>query len=110
MEYHDAFTQTGPSADSIKWDGIISRPTQTIRESHTSQDTRYDHSSQAFGSATELIYITATSDYTVVAGKYETHHDQTVRINKLAKVRLIQRNFRRYLWQKLIRESAAEYR
>lgn len=74
------------------------------------QNTHHDHSSQAFGSATKLIHIPSSSDYTIIPGKYETHHEMTARINLLAKVRLIQRNFRRYLLQKLVRETAAEYR
>lgn len=72
------------------------------------QNTFYDHSSQAFGSATELIYIPSVSDYVIVPGKYQT--SQEIQLILLSKILLIQRNFRRYLLQKFIRESAAEYR
>lgn len=74
------------------------------------QDNHYDRSSQAFGVATELIYIPSQTDYFIEPKKYETYDERCKRIDLLGKVKLIQRNFRRYLWQKLIRESAAEWR
>lgn len=74
------------------------------------KDTHYDRSNQAFGSATELIYIPSTTDVIIYARKYETYAEMVKRINKIGKIKLIQRNFRRYMWQKLIRESAAEWR
>lgn len=74
------------------------------------QDNHYDRSCQAFGVATELIYIPSQTDYFIEPKKYETYDERYRRIDLLGKVKLIQRNFRRYLWQKLIRESAAEWR
>lgn len=88
----------------------MSRPTQTIRSRHRTDDTPYDRCAQAFGTATELINVPSVSDYTIVPRPYETYDEMVRRINKLGKIVLIQRNFRRYLLQKLIRESAAEYR
>lgn len=41
---------------------------------------------------------------------YESYEDRERRINMLGKVILLQRNVRRYLWQRLIRTAAAEYR
>ncbi|XP_053698711.1 IQ and ubiquitin-like domain-containing protein [Sabethes cyaneus] len=109
-EYHDAFTQTGPPLERIKYEGINSRDTQTVKERNIEIETPSDRATVSYGDATELSYASKYMDKVIVAQSYESFDDMTKRIDPIGKITLIQRNFRRYMWQKLIKESAAEWR
>ncbi|XP_065092122.1 IQ motif and ubiquitin-like domain-containing protein [Ochlerotatus camptorhynchus] len=109
-EYHDAFTQTGPPLERIKFEGILSRDTQTVEEKAIEIDTPRDCATVNFGDATEHSYVSKYTDRVIEPGKYESYDEMTKRIDLIGKVTLIQRNFRRYMWQRLIKESAAEWR
>ncbi|XP_058813955.1 IQ and ubiquitin-like domain-containing protein [Topomyia yanbarensis] len=109
-EFHDAFTQTGPPLERIKFEGILSRDTQTVEEKVIEIDTPRDRATVSYGDATELSYASKYTDRTIVAGSYESHDEMSKRIDVNGKVALIQRNFRRYMWQKLISDSAAQWR
>lgn len=74
------------------------------------QDNHYDRTNQAFGSATELIDIPSVTDYIIIPKPYETYDQMEKRLKKLDKIILIQRNFRRLMWQRLIKKSAADWR
>ncbi|XP_055586692.1 IQ and ubiquitin-like domain-containing protein [Uranotaenia lowii] len=110
LEYHDAYTQTGPPLERIKFDGILSRDTQTVEEKTVDVDTPLDQATAVYGGAVEKTFATRFTDRVLQPGPYETYEEMSKRINFVGKVTMIQRNFRRYRWQKLIRESAAEWR
>lgn len=97
VEYHNAFTQTGPIFERIKWDGAISRDTQTTENRYVSTQHMVNRQTQVEevkpGQPIKGYVIKPRKD------KYD-----------VSKITLIQRNFRRFLWQKLIRESASEWR
>ncbi|XP_062538956.1 IQ and ubiquitin-like domain-containing protein isoform X2 [Armigeres subalbatus] len=109
-EYHDAFTQTGPPLERIKFDGILSRDTQTVEEKAIEIDTPRDQATINYGDAIEHSYSSKYTDRVIIARKYESYDEMTKRIDLVSKVKLIQRNFRRYMWQKFIKESATEWR
>lgn len=56
------------------------------------------------------MYVSAATDYTITPGKYQTYAQKMRRENKLAKIILIQRNFRRFLIVRFMRNAAAKYR
>ncbi|XP_050088317.1 IQ and ubiquitin-like domain-containing protein [Anopheles aquasalis] len=112
VEYHHAFSQTGPPSERIGRPGAkFSRDTQTVCERHTTTAIPRDQSVQ-FSSLEE----TAADGCKVPTGpclipnRYEPYQELAKRKDIDGKVRLIQRNFRRVLWQRLIRKSAAEWR
>ncbi|XP_038104266.1 IQ and ubiquitin-like domain-containing protein [Culex quinquefasciatus] len=110
IEFHDAFTQTGPPLERIKFAGIQSRDTQTVEEKAIEIDTPRDRATTNYGEATELSYASKYTDRTVSTGSYESYDEMTKRIDLIGKVTLIQRNFRRYMWEKAIKQCAAEWR
>ncbi|XP_058467871.1 IQ and ubiquitin-like domain-containing protein [Malaya genurostris] len=110
IEFHDAFTQTGPPFERIKFNGILSRDTQTVDEKAIEVATPRERATMSYGDATELSYASKCADRFIVPGNYESYEDTTKRIDVVGKVTLIQRNFRRYMWQKLITKSSAEWR
>lgn len=109
IEYHDAYTQTGPPLEKLKYDDI-SRDTQTVEIRDECDDTPYSRSTQAFGDATELIHISDVSDYNITPRPYESYAMVVARERKLTKIRLIQKNFRAYMIRMMIKKKAAEYR
>lgn len=110
IEYHDAYTQTGPAFERLKYDEIASRDTQTVEQRDECDDTPYSRSTQAFGDASELIQIPSSSDYSIVPRPYESHEMIVNREKKLKKIRLIQKNFRAYMIRMMIKKKAAEFR
>ncbi|XP_055593135.1 IQ and ubiquitin-like domain-containing protein [Uranotaenia lowii] len=110
LEYHDAYTQTGPPFERIKFDGILSRDTQTVEVKTVEVDTPLDQAVAVYGEAVEKTFATRLTDRVIQPGPYETYEEMSKRINFVGKVTMIQRNLRRYRWQELIRESAAEWR
>ncbi|XP_055617119.1 IQ and ubiquitin-like domain-containing protein [Toxorhynchites rutilus septentrionalis] len=110
IEYHDAFTQTGPPLERIKYHGIRSRDTQTVEEKAVEIDTLRSRATVNYGDATEHSYSSKYTDKVIEPKSYESYEEMTKRIDLIGKVTLIQRNFRRYMWQKLIKNSAAEWR
>lgn len=70
----------------------------------------HDQTSQCWLDGNNVRFYSEATDYCITPGKYVSH-DQHERIrNKIGKIRLIQRNFRRYKWIKWMRECATEYR
>ncbi|CAD6994503.1 unnamed protein product [Ceratitis capitata] len=110
IEYLDAFTQTGPYFDKMKFDRFISRDTQTYEFKGKEIDTAHEQSTQCFQDGNNVLYVSAAADYTITPGKYQTYAQKMRRENKLAKIILIQRNFRRYLLWRFMQNAAAKYR
>lgn len=110
IEYHDAFSQTGPPMERIHFDNMWSRDTQTVEMRTTSDETNYSRATQAFGTATNISYIPSATDYSINPTKYESYEEKVQRERKLTKILLIQRNFRSYMVKKVISEMAAEWR
>ncbi|XP_058116623.1 IQ and ubiquitin-like domain-containing protein [Anopheles ziemanni] len=114
IEYHHAFTQTGPPLERLKGPGQkYSRDTQTVCERHTTTTSIPRSQGVQHSGPVALIPSpqTVPSGHCLVAHvPYESHAELERRQDLVGKVRLIQRNFRRVLWQRLIRKSAAEWR
>uniref|UniRef100_A0AAG5CN77 Ubiquitin-like domain-containing protein n=1 Tax=Anopheles atroparvus TaxID=41427 RepID=A0AAG5CN77_ANOAO len=115
IEYHHAFTQTGPPLERLKGPGQkCSRDTQTVCERYTTTASiPHSQAVQHSGPRTlvdESRAVLSGLGCRMVNVPYETQAEFEQRPDVIAKVRLIQRNFRRVLWQRLIRKSAAEWR
>ncbi|XP_065371639.1 IQ motif and ubiquitin-like domain-containing protein [Calliphora vicina] len=110
IEYLDAFTQTGPFINMCKFQNYASRDTQTRELKPKLVDTMHDQMSQCWLDGNNVRYWSEASDYYITAGKYTTHAQQERRINRMGKIHLIQRNFRRWKWMKWMKQCAQEYR
>ncbi|XP_067618057.1 IQ motif and ubiquitin-like domain-containing protein [Eurosta solidaginis] len=110
IEYLDAFTQTGPYFDKIKYHRYVSRDTQTYEYKGKEVDTAHEQSTQCWQDGNNVLYVSAATDYTITPGKYQTYAQKMRRENKLAKIILIQRNLRRYILWRNIQQAAANYR
>lgn len=88
IEYHHAATQTGPM--KIRKDGILSRETQT--------------------DANLMKSIRTTRTPRNEIREFVSSDEMLSRLDKLKKVKLIQKNFRAYQWRKLIKTSAEQWR
>lgn len=111
IEYHDAFSQTGPTDEQIsKMNVKESRDTQTVVVESSEVDTCLDTAVQVYGAAKKLTYIPDHQDYELYAHDYETYEEYVDQLDIENKVRLIQRNLRRYILKKFIKESAAKWR
>lgn len=84
IEYHNAFSQTGPLIDRLKYDKLVTRDTQT-----------------------ELL-PTGGIEVTSVQPKSECKSKLQQIEDKMAII--IQRNFRWHLWKKLIKQSSSDWR
>ncbi|KAL9900203.1 IQ motif and ubiquitin-like domain-containing protein isoform 1-T1 [Glossina fuscipes fuscipes] len=110
LVYTDAFTQTGPLFDKQKYENYISRNTQT-KEIVTKQiDTMHDQTAQCFLDGNNVRHWIESDDYYITPGKYQTYAQKMRAERKMHKIILIQRNFRRFKWQRWMRECACEYR
>ncbi|XP_055850185.1 IQ and ubiquitin-like domain-containing protein [Episyrphus balteatus] len=110
IEYHDAFTLTGPNFQKFKINDLATRITQTRELKVKLNDTTADQSTQSFGDATNIIFVSAATDFVIIPRKYQTYAQKIKREDRLAKIVLIQKNFRRYLLWRYIKRCAAEYR
>lgn len=113
IEYHHAFTQTGPTEEQIHklLDEKTSRDTQTAVIRINSTITMKDQATQNFGEANESLFMEKTSDHGIKPNeKYENFEELQKRKNIEGKVKLIQKNFRCYRLKVCIKEKAAEYR
>uniref|UniRef100_A0A182P567 IQ motif and ubiquitin-like domain-containing protein n=1 Tax=Anopheles epiroticus TaxID=199890 RepID=A0A182P567_9DIPT len=109
IEYHHAFTQTGPPADRLARPGTkFSRDTQTVTERTTT--TTIPRCQAVQHSGLDVAERKVPDGQCRSALPYETARELEGRKDVAGKVRLIQRNFRRVLWQRLIKKSAAEWR
>ncbi|KAJ6638626.1 IQ and ubiquitin-like domain-containing protein, partial [Pseudolycoriella hygida] len=106
-EYHDAFTQTGPVFEAIKWDGVVSRECQA-GQTDQSLMTKLDEGTQMFGEATETIFVEKRTNSFIAPRKFESVDELFE--TKINKVKIIQRNARRYLLKKFVKKFAAEWR
>uniref|UniRef100_A0A1B0FHY6 IQ motif and ubiquitin-like domain-containing protein n=1 Tax=Glossina morsitans morsitans TaxID=37546 RepID=A0A1B0FHY6_GLOMM len=110
LVYTDAFTQTGPLFDKQKYENYVSRNTQT-KEIVTKQiDTMHDQTAQCFLDGNNVRHWIESDDYYITPGKYQTYAKKMREERRMYKIILIQRNFRRFKWQRWMRECAAEYR
>ncbi|KAL5284600.1 IQUB.2 family protein [Megaselia abdita] len=70
-----------------------------------------DETVQTNGSATDnYIFMSEATDAIIIPRKYQSYAQKKREENKLNKIILIQRNFRKYLLRQFIRRCAAEYR
>lgn len=84
IEYHNAFSQTGPLIDRSKFDRLVTRDTQTE------------------------LQPTGGIDVISIQTKFECKDKLEEIENEMATI--IQRNYRWHLWKKLIKQSSSEWR
>ncbi|KAH8318918.1 hypothetical protein KR074_011961 [Drosophila pseudoananassae] len=109
-EYLDAFTQTGPYFDKMKFRKYKSRDTQTWEHKEKTLNTAHEQSVQCFLDGVNVLYVSAANDFTIIPGKYQTFAQKQRAERKLEKILLIQRNWRRWILWKYIHLRAKEYR
>lgn len=108
IQYFDAFTQTGPIINRVE---RYSRESQTHEWTYKGTETMVDETIQTNGSATDnYIFVSEATDTIIIPRKYQSYAQKKREENKLNKIILIQRNFRKYLLRQFIRRCAAEYR
>ncbi|KAH8278587.1 hypothetical protein KR018_005706 [Drosophila ironensis] len=109
-EYLDAFTQTGPYFDKMKFRKYKTRDTQTWEQKEKTLNTAHEQSVQCFLDDRNILYVSAGPEFTIVPGKYQTFAQKERAERKLEKILLIQRNWRRWILWKYIKLRAKEYR
>lgn len=108
IQYFDALTQTGPVINRVE---RYSRESQTHELTYKGTETMVDETMQTNGSATDnYIFTSEATDFIIIPRKYQTYAQKKREENKLNKIILIQRNFRKYLLRQFIKRCAAEYR
>lgn len=70
----------------------------------------HDQMSQCWLDGNNIRYWSEANDYCITPRKYVTYAQQERIINRLGKIRLIQRNFRRWKWMQWMKACAKEYR
>lgn len=70
----------------------------------------HDQASQCFLDGNNVLYVSAATDFTIVPKKYQTYAQKMRIENKLKKIILIQRNWRRFLAVRYMKNAAKEYR
>jgi hypothetical protein len=108
IEYHHAFTQTGP--ERIKFDGICSRDTQTIEVQKVAEDTTQSKATQAHGKIDDTLFLPGFGDLEVDVQPYKEYDEDAARNDMIRKVVIIQRNFRVFRLKRCIKDCATEYR
>ncbi|XP_017007619.2 IQ motif and ubiquitin-like domain-containing protein [Drosophila takahashii] len=109
-EYLDAFTQTGPYFDKMKYRKYKTRDTQTWEQKEKTLNTAHEQSVQCHLDGINILYVSAANDFTIVPGKYQSFAQKERAERKLEKILLIQRNWRRWILWKYIHLRAKEYR
>lgn len=108
IEYHHAYTQTGPSPPKVPPENKNHRDTQTCFWRHRKTETNYSHATQMTHSSTT--WIPNINDKILVAGPYETAEEREKRIDVLDKIRKIQRWYRSWKLLKLVKFYSQEFR
>lgn len=106
IEYHHAFSQSGPPEPKVSPEWKNTRDTQTIDVRHRRTDMTYDCSTQM---SNELIWIPTLSDKILTAKTYETAEEREERLGVLRAILVIQRYFRRWKLNKALKVLSAEY-
>uniref|UniRef100_A0A1A9WNM7 IQ motif and ubiquitin-like domain-containing protein n=1 Tax=Glossina brevipalpis TaxID=37001 RepID=A0A1A9WNM7_9MUSC len=75
-----------------------------------SGDTMHDQTAQCFLDGNNIRHWIESDDYYITPGKYQTYAQKMRAERKMYKIILIQRNFRRFKWQRWMGECAREYR
>lgn len=107
IEYHHAFTQTGPPPLKVSPYLLASRNCQTIVGVDRNQQTTCTNATQMYN---EHIFVPSVTDKILTPGKYKTYAEVERERDLLTKVAIIKKNFRAYMWIKLIKDTAKEYR
>lgn len=110
IEYHHAFTQTGPVPERIKFDGVSSRDTQTVEVQRVAEDTALSKATQAHGDPDDSSFNPGSGDQQVQVQSYKEYDEDAVRNDMIRKVIIIQRNFRVFRLKRCIKDCATEYR
>ncbi|GAB0094271.1 IQ and ubiquitin-like domain-containing protein [Sergentomyia squamirostris] len=105
VEFHHAFTQTGPSCDAMRYDGRTTRETQTIQQKSSSLDTNRERGSQCYSQ-----YFLCPTDKIIKSRRYVSSDEMVNHLERVRKARIIQKNYRVYLWRKFIHKAAQQWR
>ncbi|ALC47576.1 CG13855 [Drosophila busckii] len=109
-EYLDAFTQTGPYFDKWKYRKYRTRDTQTWEPKEKILNTAHEQSVQCVLDGINVRYVSTATDFVIIPGKYQTFAQKERLERKLEKIRLIQRNWRRWILWKYIHLRASQFR
>lgn len=107
IEYHHAFTQTGPPPPKVLPRNKNTRDTQTLDTRNRRIHMSYSRSTQM---CNEHTWMPNANDKIITAQKYETAEERAERIGYLRKVITIQRYFRRWKLNAALKKLVAEYR
>lgn len=107
IEYHHGYTQTGPPQPKVPSHMKMHRDTQTKYFRNRYMETTYSRATQM---ANSEVWIPNVNDKLLVAGAYETADELERRLDKLNKIKTIQRYFRAYKIRLMLKEASAEYK
>lgn len=107
IEYHHAYTQTGPPLPKVPPHMKNHRDSQTYFWRNRKTETTYSHATQMTNSST---WIPNVNDKIFVAGPYETAEEREKRLGIVQKVMTIQRYYRAWKLRKMIKIYSREYR
>lgn len=107
IEYHHAYTQTGPPAPKVPPESKNHRDTQTYFWRNRKTETNYSHATQMTNNST---WIPNINDKILVAGVYETAEEREKRLAVAEKVVKIQKWYRSWKLLKLVKFYSDEFR
>ncbi|CAH0554895.1 unnamed protein product [Brassicogethes aeneus] len=103
IEYHNAYSQTGPYL--LKKNGLV----LAHRDSQT-PSTKNKTINLAMSKATQVTHIPQGGDKILIPRPYETAEERAVRLDIPGKVRFIQKCYRAWKLKKKVKELSLEYK
>lgn len=107
VEYHHAYSQTGPPPPKVPPELKNHRDTQTCWWRNRKTETSYSRATQM---ANESTWIPNVNDRLFTSGPYETAEEREKRLDVLGKVLTIQRYYRAWKLRKMINFYSEEYK
>lgn len=107
IEYHHAYTQTGPPPPKVPPHMKNHRDAQTYFWRNRKTETTYAQATQMTNKST---WIPNVNDKIFIAGPYETAEEREKRLAVLQKVMTIQRYYRAWKLRKMVKIYSEEYR
>lgn len=106
IEYHNAFSQTGPRPPVRGPDLMNNRDTQTSWTRNRKLDMPYSQATQMFKND---LFIPCITDRILTPRPYETSQKRDLRLDVETRIRTIQRYFRAWKMRKCLRNLHQEY-
>ncbi|XP_044757630.1 IQ and ubiquitin-like domain-containing protein isoform X4 [Coccinella septempunctata] len=106
IEFHNAFSQTGPRPPVRGPDLMSTRDTQTSWCRNRKLDMPYSQATQMYKND---LFVSCITDRILTPRPYECSEDRQRRLNTEAKIRTIQRYFRAWKMRRSLKRLHAEY-